>query len=144
MVDHASGEGVDLYLEEELFVDVRLRDEDLHQLASALEQRRLSALQRQQQAEADEKKAKEIAAAANPLYASQAAAAAAAQPPSSSSSSSAPPVSAVPVSVHSLRRWHEAEIRKVQGRNVCVHFLEIPLPPQWINVDEESAALAAH
>ena len=104
----ASGEDVDLFLEEELWIDVKLRDCDVQQLTQTLEAQRQHLLQLYQQHLADP--------ATRP----------------------APPQlpSTTPVTAASQRRWHEAEVRAVDGRNICVHFLGIPLPPQWINVDE--------
>ena len=104
----ASGEDVDLFLEEELWIDVKLRDTDIEQLAQTYEAQRQHQLQLHQQHTADPPPN---------------------QPPPQ-------PPSDVPVVAATQRRWHEAEVRTVEGRNIRVHFLNIPLPPQWINVDE--------
>ena len=161
MVDHASGEDVDLFLETELFVDVRLTDQDLQTLAATLEQRRLQQLSderlalhiAQQQSQAPVQLSARALEAQDQKQppASPAADVSSSFPSSSSSSPSpAPPpphnpshrVSTVPITASSLRRWHEAEVRRVEGRNVRVHFLEIPLAPLWINVDEGHDRLA--
>ena len=161
---------MDLFLETELFVDVRLTDADLQALAAVLEQRRLQQLKdehmaiaiAQQQAqvllqarakaiEAQEQKQQQPAP---PPSAAGAASSSSSSPSSASSPPPAPPlpplpppipqpsVSSIPITPSSLRRWHEAEIREVHGRNVRVHFLQTPLPPQWINVDEGHDRLA--
>ena len=104
----ASGEDVDLFLEEELWIDVKLSETDITQLATLLEQQRQHLLQLQSLHTANP--------AAHPAPATQPAAS--------------------PITPATLRRWHEAEVRAVDGRNIRVHFLNIPLPPQWINVDE--------
>ena len=104
----ASGEDVDLFLEEELWIDVKLRDNDIQQLVQILEGQRQHHLHLHQ------------------LHATN---------PASHPAPPQPP-STTAVTAAAQRRWHEAEVRAVDGRNIRVHFLNIPLPPQWINVDE--------
>lgn len=152
-MDRASGEDVDLWLDEGLYLDIQLTDKELEELAQRLAIQQKHTINQLNQAFAA---TNVTTASAIPSSSSSSSSLSSSTSPSLStlvawnsnrSPSSSPYISddsyncvspfLPPITVNSIRRWHEAEVLAVRGRQILVRFLSIPLSHRWINVDEK-------